>query len=702
MDRAAEPAPDDRQRLRGQIEQFRLVCNNVPVAIAYYERAGNYTCRYANSAYAQMFGRTEDDIVGMRLVQIIGAAAAAEIQPQVDTVIDARQATRYERRIHAGGDVRTIEVHLLPHLDARGHADGAFVLISDITRHRRAEAALRESEERLVKFMHASVEGIVFHKDGVITDVNPPLLALTGYTLDELLGRPALEFVAPEYRRQVADVMNAGREIRYDTAALHRDGTAIPVEFIVRTMVYQGDKLRMTIVRDIRDRVEAQARIEHLAHHDPLTGLPNRMAFDERAQALVAQAQRARESLAVLFIDLDHFKRVNDSLGHAVGDALLRTVAERIKTTLRGADLVARFGGDEFVLLLAGDPTREAVQEVAAKLLGAVGAPVDVEGVSISVTPTIGVALYPAHGATPVELVKHADTAMYRAKAGGRARWCFFEPAMGQAVWAELELEARLAEAVRRSEFVLYYQPQLRLDDGALCGIEALVRWRHPERGLVEPDAFIPVAEARQLILPIGEWVLNAALRTAAQWHASGLARVPIAVNLAPLQFQTPGFVETVERALAATGASGAMLELELTERMLMDDVTAVRDMLLRLRALGVGIAIDDFGTGYTSLRHLQLLPIGRLKIDRSFVAELPAQGTTAPIVRAIIQMAHSLQLRVVAEGVETQAQRDWLQANGCAEQQGYLVARPMPADAMAAWLQAHRRRSGAGTSGAA
>jgi diguanylate cyclase (GGDEF)-like protein/PAS domain S-box-containing protein len=693
MDAAAGPSPDpeaELHALREQVAQFRLLCNNVPAAIAYYERHGN-TCRYANAPYAAMFGRTEADIIGLTVAQVIGGDAAAAIQPQVDEVVRARRSVRYERQLaDAGGRTRHIEVHLLPHLDAGGEAAGAFVLISDISRHRRAEAAMRESEERLAKFMHASAEGIVFHKGGLITDVNPPLLALLGYTLDEMLGRPTLDFVAPEHRQRVAEVIAAAPEISYDSAAVHKDGTVIPVEFIVRTMAYNGERLRMTIVRDIRDRVEAQARIAHLAHHDPLTGLPNRMAFDERALALLAQAERLQQTLALLFIDLDHFKRINDSLGHPVGDVLLQHVAQRITATLRGADLVARFGGDEFVLLLAGNPKADAVQEVAAKLLAAIGAPLVVEGVSLSVTPTIGVALYPAHGRTPAELIKHADTAMYHAKVSGRAHWRFFEPAMAEAAWAELEMESRLAQAVREREFVLHYQPQLTLADGRLCGIEALVRWRHPERGLVGPDEFIPLAEARRLILPIGLNVLHEALRTAVHWHREGLARVPVAVNLSTLQFQTPGFCETVERALAEAGAEGAMLELELTERMLMDDVAAVRAALERLKALGVGIAVDDFGTGYTSLRHLQHLPIERLKIDRTFVAELPGHGTSAAIAQAIVQMGHSLGMRVLAEGVETAAQRDWLQAQGCEEYQGYLAAAPMDAEAMAAWLRAH------------
>ncbi|MDP3224018.1 MAG: diguanylate cyclase, partial [Rubrivivax sp.] len=392
--------PDELRALRAEVAQFRRVCNAVPVAIAYYERVGN-VCRYANQGYAQMFGFDQQSILGHTAEEVIGAAAARAIQPQVDKVLREIKGIRYERQLPGpDGRMRSIEVHLLPHADESGVAIGAFVLITDITRHREDEAALRESEERLSKFMLASAEGIVFHKGGFITDINPPVMALMGYSAEQMMGRSTLDFIAPDERAKVAAVIAAGHEIGYDSVALHADGSRVPVEFIVRTMHYQGEKLRMTIVRDIRDRVDAQARIHHLAHHDALTGLPNRVAFIERANVLLAQAQARGQSLALLFVDLDHFKRVNDSLGHPVGDMLLQTVAKRITGTLREADLVARFGGDEFVLLLAGAASEAAVAEVAGKLVAAVGAPLRVEGASISVTPSIGVALFPDHGSS--------------------------------------------------------------------------------------------------------------------------------------------------------------------------------------------------------------------------------------------------------------------------------------------------------------
>ena len=678
------------EALRAEVALLRLLADNVPVAMAYYERAGN-TCQYANQPYAAMFGQDTRSILGLTVPQVIGEEAARFIQPQVDRVMLERRGTAYERELPGPEGPRFIEVNLLPHFDAVGEPVGAFVLIADISRHRLAERALRQSEERLAKFMQASVEGIVFHRNGFVTDVNPPLLALLGYTLEEMLGRSTLDFVAPEQRARVASVIAAGSEITYDSVVLHRDGTRIPVELIVRTMQHQDERLRMTIVRDMRDRVEAQARIHHLAHHDSLTGLPNRAAFVERIDERLPPALALGQSLALLFIDLDHFKRINDSLGHPVGDALLQTVALRVVATLRTGDLVARFGGDEFVVMLGGDITPVGAQEVAHKLLATIGEAVEVDGRQLSVTPSIGIAVFPRDGRSTAELIRHADIAMYHAKTRGRAGCAFFEPGMAEAALAELQMEGRLTQAIRDREFELHFQPQIALADGRLIGVEALIRWRHPELGLVGPDAFIPVAESRRLVLPIGQWVLAEALGRAARWHAAGWLDVPVAVNLSALQFQTAGFVESIERALLESGAPGWLLELELTERMLMDDLPGVRHALNRLKTQGVSVAVDDFGTGYTSLAHLKDLPIDRLKIDRSFVKDLPGDRGSAAIAGAIIQMARSLGLRVLAEGVETEAQRAWIAAQGCDELQGFLAARPMPADEFERWLRQRR-----------
>ena len=681
---APRPAPDGFSA-----EEFRLLANNVPALIACYD-AATRRCVFANRQYARTFGLQEQDVVGRTFGEVIGEEAAQEIQPHVDRVLAQRQPVLYERQVQdRAGQTRWLEVHLLPHLAPDGEAQSVFVLISDISRHRQAEAAARESEDRLGKFMEASAEGIVFHQDGLVTDANPPILALTGYSLGEMLGRHVLSFIAPAHVARVLAVMSAGRETTYELDVLHKDGREIPVEFIVRTLLRNGKRLRMTIVRDLRDRQAAQARIQHLAHHDALTGLPNRGAFMERLDQLISGTRDADHQLALLFIDLDHFKRVNDSLGHLAGDALLKTVAERISAGVRATDLVARFGGDEFMVLLQGVPREQDVADVAAKLLHALEAPVEVEGQSISVTPSIGVALYPRHGSTPAELIKHADTAMYVAKARGRANCQFFEPRMAQAAYEALVLESQLALGLEREEFVLHFQPQVRAWDGAWVGAEALIRWRHPERGLIGPDHFIPVAEQRHLMRSLGRWTLRQALRTARDWRDPQGRPVPVSVNLSSVEFRSAGFVDSVAQLLQEERLGGEHLELELTERMLMDDVASAARVLAGLKRLGIRIAIDDFGTGYFSLAHLKDLPIDKIKIDRSFVKDLPDDVGSAAIARAIVQLARSLGLVVIAEGVETRAQRDLLLELGCDELQGELLSRPLEDRALQEWVQA-------------
>jgi diguanylate cyclase (GGDEF)-like protein len=405
-----------------------------------------------------------------------------------------------------------------------------------------------------------------------------------------------------------------------------------------------------------------------------------------------ARTQQSR--LALLFVDLDHFKRINDSLGHAVGDTLLRTVAARIIGALRATDLVARFGGDEFMVLIPGLPAappspRDVVGQVAQKLITVVEASVTAEGRPLSVSPSIGIALFPGDGETPTELIDHADSAMYRAKARGRANFQFFDPVMATSAYAALVMEGDLGHALERAEFELFFQPQVRARDGGIVGAEALLRWNHPTRGLLLPDEFIPVAEQRRLMLPIGQWVLVEAARWAVRWHAMGLGVAPVAVNLSTVQFHSIGFIDAVAQALPAGGVAGGLIELELTERMLMDDLPEVKQRLMRLKALGLRISVDDFGTGYSSLGHLKELPIDKVKIDRSFIHDLPANRDSAAITRAIVQMGHSLDITVIAEGVETEAQGQFLSSLGCDELQGVWIGPPMPAAAFEAWVVA-------------
>ena len=694
---------------RAQTARIELLADNVPALIAYYD-ADSFRCQFANSRYAETFGWDRDAILGHTVAEVIGEAAARQIQPQVDTVLQQRRAAVYERQLPlADGSVRWIDVNLLPHLDERGEPVGCFVLISDITRHRLAEQAARDSEERLAKFMQASSEGIVFHQDGIITDANPPLCELTGFALEEILGRRTLDFIAPDHVARAAAVTAAAQETAYESVLIDHAGQRIPVEFTVRTMVRNGERMRMTIVRDLRDRDAAQARIHHLAHHDTLTGLPNRYAFMAHIDQLmlahaaaqasepgVADAQSGERAvpesgrLALLFIDLDHFKRVNDSLGHLVGDTMLRTVAARITASLRATDVVARFGGDEFMVLMTGVGHIADVEEVAQKLLLAVQAPVDVDGRPLTVTPSIGIAMYPGDGGSPDDLIRHADTAMYLAKARGRAHYRFFDPSMASLAYAALVMEGELAHALERHEFELYFQPQVSADQSTLVGAETLIRWNHPTRGLLLPGEFMPVLEQQRLMLPVGQWVLRQAVRLAAGWQRQGLTVGPVAVNLSTLQFHAADFVSSVAQALREEGVTGALIEFELTERMLMDDVAEVSARLREISALGIRISVDDFGTGYSSLGHLKELPIDKVKIDRSFVHDLPANRDSAAISRAIIQMGRSLGLAVMAEGVETKAQCEFLATQGCDELQGLWISPPLPVAEFEAWVRRH------------
>lgn len=414
------------QAVRSELERLRLLADNVPALIAYYERDG-YICAYANRPYAETFGQTVESIVGLTFAQIIGDEAARLIQPQVDVVLTQARTVSYVRQVvRPAGETVWMEVSLVPHRIGDGPVVGAFVLISDITRHREAENAARESEERLSKFMDASVEGIAFHKNGYVTDVNAPIAALVGLTPEQMRGRFVLDFVAPEHLARVKRGLAEGGEVPYEAAILDRDGRSIAVEFIVRTTHRAGEELRMVVVRDVRDRLAARERIRYLAMHDALTGLHNRGAFLEMLEDRLNEHRAAGQALALMFVDLDHFKRVNDTLGHLAGDALLRDVAQRVRDLLPPQAVAGRFGGDEFVVLMPHVAARQAVQDLAEQVRGAVCEPLQVDGHTVQVTATIGLAMFPQDGQVSDELLRHADVALYAGKDEGRGGIGFY------------------------------------------------------------------------------------------------------------------------------------------------------------------------------------------------------------------------------------------------------------------------------------
>lgn len=665
---------------------LRLIADAVPALIAYFEVEG-HRCQFANRRYAEYNGWTPETIIGKTVREAIGESAWVMIQPYIEEVLQGRTSKYVREQTLPNGELRVIEVNLLPHFEEGGPQIGTFVLINDITHHSRAEREIRDSEERMRKLADATDEGIVFHKDTLITDVNEALQRMSGYSLSEMIGRKTLEFVPDAWKQTVIDYIQAGREDPYEAAIIHKDGHEIPVEMVGKTMPFNGETYRLAVVRDITQRKEAQSRIEFMAHHDTLTQLPNREYMRERLDKILALARRRKSATAILFIDLDNFKTVNDSLGHHAGDQLLREIAKRISSTVRDADIVSRLGGDEFLVVLSDVASRTDAAIVAGKLLEVVNMSVQIEGHKLSVSPSIGISVYPGDGETADELIRNADAAMYHAKDSGRSNYQFFVPAMSTRAFEALNKESQLREAIAGGQFVLHYQPQLRLSDGALVGVEALVRWQHPQRGLVGPDEFIAFAESRGLIAAIGRWVLQEACRQMKAWHDEGGPRVPVAVNLSAVEFKQGDLVSEIAGVLTASGLAPHYLEIELTESVLMDHAGHTLQTLEALKALGVRLSVDDFGTGYSSLAYLKRYPIDKLKIDRSFVRDIPGDSDDVAIATAIIQMARSLQLHTVAEGVETQEQLDMLRNLGCNQFQGYLVSRPVDAVGARAWL---------------
>ena len=439
---------------------------------------------------------------------------------------------------------------------------------------------------------------------------------------------------------------------------------------------------------DITERKRAEEQVRNLAYHDTVTGLPNRLLFQDRLALAVAQAHRHHQRLAVLFLDLDRFKIINDSLGHSIGDRLIREVAGRLRTCLREGDTVARLGGDEYTLLLPHVGQAVDAAKVAKKVLDLVRIPFDIDGRELFVTASVGISLYPDDGRDAEALVKNADTAMYRAKDQGRDNYQLYTPAMNATALQRLALESSLRKALAQDELVLHYQPILDVASRRVHGVEALLRWRHSELGLVPPVEFIPLAEVTGLILPMGSWVLRTACAQARAWQDRhpGLT---VAVNLSARQFQEPSLVAQVTDALADTGLEPRCLQLEITESSAMQNAQSAIQTLRELKALGVGLSIDDFGTGYSSLSYLKRFPIDTLKIDQSFIRDIGSDPDDAAIASAIIALAHVLKLKVVAEGVETAGQLEFLTAHGCDRTQGYLFSRPLSADVCSELLAA-------------
>lgn len=500
-----------------------------------------------------------------------------------------------------------------------------------------------------------------------------PREQMLGRTPEEIFPADVARMVNEQDRRVVASGMPMFLEEHLLEIGVKGHDRVVNSRKMLITDAAGDPQYLVGVIEDVTERVNTQQRISYLAHHDALTDLPNRSAFNVALDDRLERAQEASTSFAVLSLDLDRFKDVNDVFGHSVGDMMLRAAAERLVAEADGA-FVARIGGDEFMILMPGDARREDVLSLAERLVEAIGKEFEVDDYLSHVGLSAGIAIYPDDGLDAATLLANADSALYRAKREGRGKVCFFETEMDRELRDRRLLQHDLRQAVEQNQLLVYFQPQARMD-GEIIGFEALVRWNHPTRGIVQPDQFIPLAEETGLIVEIGEWVLREACREAASWPRP----LQVAVNLSPVQFQAGDLERSIHQILLETGLAPTRLEVEITEGVLIGDFTRALDLLRRLKALGIRIAMDDFGTGYSSLSYLQSFPFDKIKIDRSFISNLEATPQSGEIVRAVLGLAHALHLPVVAEGVETEAQRAFLEREACEEMQGYLIGRPEP-----------------------
>lgn len=659
-----------------------------------------------NPAAEDIFGYSADEAIGRHAKDLIIPPDVADQIVVVWTDLIRRRggARSNNANLTKEGRIILCDWYNSVLTNAAGEVIGAASLIEDVTQRETDRQALVDSTLRYQTLFDSVADGVIVLDDQAgIQSLNRAAERIFGYSESEMVGQ-SIERLMPQFttliKQRVAQLddeqaTNQGR--RHELLGRRQDGSSMTLQIESMSMEFKGRALFSVTVQDISERKLNEARIERLAFYDPLTELPNRMLFMDRLQQGIAHARRNRKNGAVLFIDLDNFKMINDSLGHPVGDQLLRHLSITFRNIIRAEDAVARFGGDEFLMLLndLSGEREQAVNEalrVAEKILRQFDTPCMVLGHELRVTPSIGVTLFPADSAQGDDLIQQADTAMYGAKAGGRNRVQFYLPSMAIAARNRHQLENELRAALQQEQFCLYYQPKVDLHSGAITGFEALLRWIHPQRGVVAPNDFIPVLEESGLILKVGEWVIEQICRDLNEWRSAGLlgAEQTIAFNVSARQFHQPDFIHKIKQITEQQQVDPALLECELTESLLLQDIEEAITKMAFLRALGMRIAIDDFGTGYSSLAYLKVLPVDVLKIDRSFIKDVPDGRKDAAIVETILTIAHQFGFEVVAEGVETEAQAQFLRERGCDSYQGYLCTAPLPPQALFARFGKH------------
>ena len=693
-----------RDALRASEARFRAMSDASPLGIFVSDVQGD--CVYTNAAYQRISGLTFAETLGTKWSRAIHPEDRRRVLAEWRQAACSGESLQTEFRfLRPDESVVWARVNSAALSDGR-EANGRVKTVEDISERKSAEFALRVVEEALFEEKERaqvtldSIGDAVLTTDlgGRVTYLNLVAEAMTGWSREEALGRPLSEvfrIIDGATRRaapnpaQHAIEENRTVGLAADSVLIRRDGSESAIEASAAPIPTRHGRVSGAVIvfHDVSESRAMVRKMAHLAHHDFLTGLPNRVLLTERLAQAIGLARRRCRQVALLFLDLDYFKHINDSLGHAVGDQLLQSVAGRLSGCVRQTDTVCRQGGDEFVILLTEIEQPQDAGRVAEKLLVAFAEPHPIGQHELHVTLSIGISVYPDDGINAETVMQNADTAMYHAKANGRNNYQFFAAGMNSRAVRRLGVETGLRRALRQGEFRLHYQPQIDLASGTMTGVEALIRWLDPAFGLTAPSGFVPIAEECGLIVPIGRWVLREACRQVRSWLDAGLHAVPVAVNISAQEFRQAGFVEGVAAILRETGLAPRYLELELTENILMHDIESSARVLAALKAMGVRLAIDDFGTGYSSLGYLKRFPIDTLKIDQSFVRDLATDADDATIVSAVIGMGRNLKQRVIAEGVETDAQLAFLRAQQCDQGQGFLFNHPLPAEDFARLL---------------
>jgi diguanylate cyclase (GGDEF)-like protein/PAS domain S-box-containing protein len=684
-DRALQHAAGELER---HLHFTRALLDAIPNPVYFKDREGRYQAY--NRAWSELFGAA-NDWIGKTAVDLLDPALAVQHLERDRTLLEHPSSTTYEALLaNAEGDMRQMLYNKVSFVDQRGEVAGLIGVITDVTHYKETERALEASEARFRVLTESSLDLIsVMAEDGAILYQSAALRSLVGFDPSETVGKDAFGFI---HRDDVDHVRAAFRRIvetRQSSAPIelrlrHRDGAWRTFESLGTNCLSNPHICGVVFnSRDVTDRKVIQQRIQHLAYHDNLTGLPNRSLLQDRLAHSIARAERSARKVAVLFIDLDNFKNINDTLGHDVGDELLRQVSRRLTECVRLEDTIARQGGDEFIVLLDSLEDGRGASLVAQKILNSLRQPFQLGAAEQHVSGSIGIALYPDDGRDAQTLMKSADTAMFHGKSLGKNTYQYFTAQMNVAVKRRMTLESALRRAVMQKDFVLHYQPQINLESGEIIAVEALVRWKTEDGGTVLPGDFIPLAEETGLINEIGEWVLREGCRQAVEWQALGLPRLRMAINLSARQFGDRAFLDMVSRVLSETGLHPSLLELEITESQVMKQTEGMIMLLNRLSEMGVHLAIDDFGTGYSSLSYLKRLPIQKLKIDQSFIRDITVDPNDTAIVVAIINMAKSLDLETIAEGVETAGQLALLRSKGCRVGQGFFFSAPVRAESL-------------------